>query len=249
MRLKSALLFTSAILAFHANVAHANLIKNGGFESNVIDTSYRAEGAIIHNGGIRINDWVNSKNGTDSGGYDFLMKGSNAHEHGGAMRLHGYGENFFKSPSGGNFFASDPDYGPGTLKQYINGLEVGTKYTLTFEYALAQQYWYEGANNNVWWEVGFGGVTQNTTKLSIPERGFSGWKTAAMEFTATSTDDWLSFLSMRTSSGGPPFMLLDNVKLEAELKAEVPEPASSALMLAGLGMVGFLARRRRNGKA
>jgi len=245
MRLKSASLFMSAVLAVNANLAHANLIKNGGFESNVIAHSQIVNGKHIEKNGVTIDNWISSKNGGNSGGYNFLMNSSNAHLHGGAMRLQGEGDNFFQSPSGGNFFASDPDYGPGTLKQLVNGLEVGTTYQLTFEYALAQQYDWKGANNNVWWEVGFGDSLQNTKKLSIPEKGFSGWQTATMYFTATSTDEWLSFLSQRTASGGPPFMLLDNVQLHAD----VPEPATGALMLAGLGMIGFIARRRRNGQA
>ena len=244
MRLKSALLFVSAVLAFHANFAHANLIKNGGFESNVIDKSKFVNGTTPVANGVTIDNWISSKNGGDSGGYNFLMNGTNAHQNGGAMQLHGAGQNFFMSPSGGNFFASDPDYGPGTLKQYVGGLEVGTKYQLTFEFALAQQVNWTGANKDVYWEVGFGNTRQNSAKLSIPEKGFSGWQTASMVFTATSTSEWLSFLSQRTASGGPPFMLLDNVQLHAD----VPEPATWMLMLAGLGMLGFLARRRRQGQ-
>ena len=248
MRLKSALLFLSAVLAFNANLAHANLIKNGGFEANVIDKSRIVNGKYLETNGITLDNWISSKNGGDSGGYNFLMNSSNAHLHGGAMRLQGDNktENFFKSPSGGNFFASDPDYGPGTLKQLVNGLEVGTTYQLTFEYALAQQYdWKKSDNTGVWWEVGFGNALQDTTKLSIGPGEFSGWQKATMYFTATSTDEWLSFLSQRTNAGGPPFMLLDNVQLHAD----VPEPATGALMLAGLGMIGFIARRRRNGQA
>jgi len=246
MRLKSALLFMSAVLAFNANLAHANLIKNGGFEANVIAHSHIVNGAYLEENGVTINNWISSKEGGDSGGYNFLMNGKNAHEHGGRMRLNGFGDNFFMSPSGGNFFASDPDYGPGTLKQLVNGLEVGTTYQLTFEYALAQQYdWKKSDNTDVWWEVGFGDALQDSKKLSIAPGAFSGWQKATMYFTATSTDEWLSFLSQRTNSGGPPFMLLDNVQLHAD----VPEPATGALMLAGLGMIGFMARRRRNGQA
>lgn len=245
MRLKSALLFLSAVLAFHANFAQANLIKNGGFEANVIDKSKYANGKTLEKDGVTVTDWISSKNGGDSGGYNFLMNGATAHLDGGAMQLHGSGKNFFMSPSGGNFFASDPDYGPGTLKQYVGGLEVGAKYQLTFEFALAQQVNWTGNNKDVYWEVGFGNVKQNSAKLSIPEKGFSGWQTASMVFTATSASQWLSFLSQRTASGGPPFMLLDNVQLHAD----VPEPATWMLMLAGLGMLVFLARRRRHGQA
>lgn len=246
MRLKSALLFLSAILAFTTNIAHANLIKNGGFEDNVITKSHIVNGTYLETNGVTIDHWISSKNGGASGGYNFLFNGSNAHENVGAMQLQGSGKDFFMSPSGGNFFASDPDYGPGTLKQYVGGLEVGTKYVLTFEYALAQQVNWSGANEGVYWEVGFGGNDkQNTKKLDIPEKGFSGWQTATMVFTAGNTSEWLSFLSQRTASGGPPFMLLDNV----QLTADVPEPATWTLMLAGLGLVGFAARRRRNGQA
>jgi hypothetical protein len=245
MRLKSALLFLSAVLAFNANLAHANLIKNGGFEANIINKSQIVNGKQFETNGITIKDWTSSKNGGNSGGYNFLMNSSNAHLDGGAMQLQGSGKDFFKSPSGGNFFASDPDYGPGTLKQLVEGLTIGSKYLLTFEFALAQQANWSGANNDVFWQVGFGGKTQDGKKLSIPEKGFSGWETASMVFTATSTSEWLSFLSQRTASGGPPFMLLDNV----QLRADVPEPATWALMLAGLGMLGYFARRRRQGQA
>lgn len=245
MRLKSALLFLSAVLAFHANFAHANLIKNGGFESDVIGKSVRAEGKHINNGGIRIKDWTSSEGNGNSGGYNFLMNSTNAHLNVGAMQLHGSGDNFFKSPSGGNFFASDPDWYPGTLSQLVGGLTVDTRYKLTFEFALAQQANWSGANIGDFWQVGFGNEKQNSKKLSIPEQGFSGWETATMYFTATSTSEMLSFLARKTASGGPPFMLLDNIQLHAD----VPEPATWTLMLAGLCMVGFLARRRRNGQA
>lgn len=245
MRLKSVLLFTSAFFAFHANVAHANLIKNGGFESNVIDKSYRAEGKLILNNGIRINDWTSSEGNGNSGGFNFLMNSTNAHIDIGAMQLHGSGDDFFKSKSGGNFFASDPDWYPGKLSQLVEGLTVGTRYQLTFEFALAQQVNWSNANEGMFWEVGFGDAKQDSKKLSIPEHGFSGWETATMYFTATSASEWLSFLSQKGTSGGPPFMLLDNVQLHAD----VPEPATWTLMLAGLCSAGFLARRRRNGRA
>lgn len=245
MRLKSALLFLSAVLAFHADFAHANLIKNGGFESNVIDKSVRAEGTVIKNNGVRIDNWTSSEGDGKSGGYNFLMNSTNAHLNIGAMQLQGSGDNFFKSPTGGNFFASDPDWFPGTLSQLVTGLTDQTKYKLTFDFALAQQAGWNGANNNVFWEVGFGDEKQNSKKLSIPAKGFSGWETATMYFTATGTSELLSFLAQKTTQGGPPFMLLDNIQLHAD----VPEPATWTLMLAGLCMVGLLARRRRNGQA
>jgi hypothetical protein len=55
----------------------------------------------------------------------------------------------------------------------------------------------------------------------------------------------LSFLARGTAPGAPPFMLLDNVALNAE----VPEPATWTMLLSGLGLIGFMARRRRNAQA
>jgi hypothetical protein len=50
----------------------------------------------------------------------------------------------------------------------------------------------------------------------------------------------LNLEAISSSSGDPPFALIDNVQLFA-----VPEPASWALMILGVGAVGAIARRRR----
>lgn len=45
------------------------------------------------------------------------------------------------------------------LSQLISGLTIGTSYLLTFDYALAQQVGFYGANYDNFWEVGFGNAT------------------------------------------------------------------------------------------
>ena len=62
------------------------------------------------------------------------------------------------------------------------------------------------------------------------------WLDGAFTFTALSNTTLLSFNSLNTGTGG---LLLDSVSVTA-----VPEPGTYALMLAGLGVVGWLARRR-----
>jgi len=257
MRITSFLFSLLAFTALSTNVAHAGLIQNGSFEN----LSAGSAGLQLAHGTttkddkrVIAKDW-DSYNGND-GGYNFILNGSTAHQHGYSMRLEGHQDDFFMSPSGGNFFASDSQYHPGVLSQLINGLTIGASYVLTFEYALAQQYGWTGANYDNYWQVGFGmdpwdaktqnaQNTQKTDNLSIPEKGFSGWQTASMVFTATNTSELLSFLAKGTAPGGPPFMLLDNV----QLKAEVPEPATWTMLLGGLGLLGFMVRRRRNGQA
>jgi hypothetical protein len=70
-----------------------------------------------------------------------------------------------------------------------------------------------------------------------------GGEPAAFVFTATSTESIISFTEH------PPFAA-SPIHLQFALTlAPVPEPSTYALMLAGLGFVGFVASRRRKSQA
>jgi hypothetical protein len=65
-------------------------------------------------------------------------------------------------------------------------------------------------------------------------------------FTATNISG--GFLSFTTSltSGGPAAQIVENVnQIRLGVVGAIPEPETYALLLAGLGMVGFVARRRK----
>jgi hypothetical protein len=243
MRIKSILLSIFAVTSLAATVADAApiLIANGGFES-VTNGGNKQLSSTVTNANDRatITGWTSS-NGND-GGYNFVLDSSLAATSKSAIWLEGNKNGFSASPDGGNFFASDPLYYPGTLAQSVYGLTIGTSYTLTFYYALAQQVGYTGANSGDYWQVGFGNDTQNTAKLSIDDDGFSGWKKASMTFIASSLSESLSFLAKSGPDGAPPFMLLDGVSMTAT--NAVPEPATWSIFLGGLIAMGFLARRR-----
>lgn len=64
----------------------------------------------------------------------------------------------------------------------------------------------------------------------------SGWTNYAGNFSQIDT--------LRIGANG--YFLVDDITLNSPV-APVPEPETYAMMLAGLGMVGFLARRRRKG--
>lgn len=240
MRTKSVLLSLFALAAFSAGAAHANLIVNGDFESTTNGTNKKLAAGTSTTASDRTTlvGWT-SGTGTDAG-YNFLLNGAIATTSASVIGL--------RSTTGANgktdttnVFASDALYYPGALSQSVAGLVVGTLYTLTFDYALGQQSGFSGANQNNYWEVTLGGVVQDATALSIVDGGFSGWQTATMSFVATSTTELLSFLAETSSAGAPPFLLLDNVALNAA----VPEPSTCSLLLGGLGALGWLARRRR----
>lgn len=149
------------------------------------------------------------------------------------------------SPTGGKFVAIDGDRAfSAVLSQNISGLTIGQTYDLSFSYAGAQDTSRFGATTDSW-QVTFGNQSQTTNVLKNASQGFTGWYNDTMTFTATSTSQLLSFLAVGTPSGQPPVSLLDGVSLMAAT-APVPEPTTWALMLVGVGTIGFTLRKRRS---
>ena len=223
--------------------AHAgtNLISNGGFELGPAQNAQFGSG--VGQGGQTVTDW------TGGGGYQIYFLGGKQTTVSATSEYAG-GQEYFHSSfnqlssQGGNFVALDGDQGSpghpgvqGSISQTISGLEVGKAYTLTFDWAAGQLVNRNGPTTEQL-QVTFGGQTLSTDILSIPDAGFSGWKTVSMVFTPTSDQQTLTFLSFGTPSGLPPMAALDNVSLA------VPEPAAWAMMLMGFGGLGAMIRRR-----
>jgi PEP-CTERM motif-containing protein len=139
------------------------------------------------------------------------------------------------SPDGGAFIGADAPFQPGAISQTVGGLTVGAQYVLSFDWAAAQQTGFTGATDD-WWTATLGGVSKTTSTESIASKGFSGWQTASFTFTANSTSELLSFLAGSDStSGEPPFALLDGVSLTQV--TSTPEPGSWTMLLGGLGLL------------
>jgi hypothetical protein len=222
--------------------AHANLALNGGFES----TTGGASGQLGYNG-FNATSWSVP---APSGSYTFLYESGKADGPGssgqyGSVQLWGpdNGSNnglTASSPAGGNFIAQDSAFQQGAIKQTISGLTVGAQYSVSFYYAAAQQYGFNGATFGHW-DVSFGTETHSTSTLNIPNHGFSGWLSQTFNYTATSTSQVLSFFADGGPVGVPPFMLLDGVTV-------VPEPSTmiGGGLLALPVFFGFLRARRKN---
>ena len=219
----------------------ANLVTNGGFETTL--TTGAAEIGVRHPS-QQATGWTTS-------GYNFVFTPGTADTIGAAGEYDNvllWGPNNgsanalpASSPDGGNFIGADGAFGVGAIQQTITGLIVGQTATLTFTWAGAQQYSYDGATTERF-DVSLGDETHSTETVSLASHGFSGWRSVTMTFTPTSTTEVLSFLAAGTPSGQPPFSLLDGVSLTQNA---VPEPASLTLLGAGLAFGAAASRKKR----
>ncbi len=250
-RTLACLLALAAPSAAFAAPIPVNLVTNGGFETTTLTSSQQFT--------TQIAGWSNAATKGYTGyGYNFLIQAGTG-DTSGFSSLGGNRDYFWgpaagsaanysnngltaSSPTGGNYIAADGDPNfRGAISQMISGLSVGTTYQLSFDWGATQFYGYSGDTTDAW-QVTLGGDTKTTATITTPSHGFSAWRTATMSFTATSATELLSFLAIGSPSGEPPTLLLDNVSLTAT-STSVPEPASLALM--GAGLFGIAAFRRR----
>jgi hypothetical protein len=139
------------------------------------------------------------------------------------------------SPDGGNYLALDGSFEVGPLSQQLSGLTIGDAYELSFYWAAAQQFGYDAPNGlTEKLQVTLGGQTISTPVINYAEHTFVDWQKVTMTFTADSVSPILSFLSVGTPDGLPPFVLLDGVSM-------IPEPSACLL---GTFFLGGLALRR-----
>jgi PEP-CTERM motif len=113
---------------------------------------------------------------------------------------------------------------------------LGQQYALSFAYSAREGI--AGASNGI--EVFWNGVSQGTFTGDGAGSG-NVWSVMSLWVTGAANTSMLSFKAMGTddSLGGS----LDAVSVTTA----VPEPETWALILGGLGIVGFVARRRRPG--
>lgn len=180
------------------------------------------------------------------GGYSLYDPGnvSGSTPHGGAIPN--------TSPGGGNFIVADGSalYNV-AIYQTMTGLTAGTVYAVSFWYAAGQQYNFTGTTTEGW-QVSLESTAQTTQVTnpngttiqdtpaqaggSLANGSFQAWAQETFDFTASSSTQILTFLSMGTPSGQPPADLLSGVVMNAIV---TPEPAS--LAFSGIGMSALVA--------
>lgn len=128
--------------------------------------------------------------------------------------------------------------GPGILLQTFDTV-AGASYLVTFDIG---GNFYGGSTTKI------GSVTAGSSSLSLSfddtlsTVSNMGWISKSFTFVATGSSTTLRFSSDMSGSAG---LALDNVSVTAA----VPEPETYAMLIAGLGLLGFAARRRKQLRA
>ena len=173
---------------------------------------------------------------------------------------------FAGSNSGGKFVAIDGDFGRAKLSQTVAGLDTSKTYTLSFEYAGAQQGLngtdFSGATQQKWLVDGVTASQITVGPWTNPTMGFTAWNTYSTTFTPLANSIDLSFTPWGNVVGGgdpgginslPPFLLLDNVQI-LESTPPTPDPGPGPdpgtpvpgpLPLLGFGAAFSMTRRLR----
>lgn len=225
---KQSVLAVAIIIASTSANATTNLVQNGSFESmtqvpgKFFVDSY---GFTLFPSSGQINDWTISGASVDNVW------------------------NTYWTPAAGYYSLDlNGSNSQATISQTLS-TTVGQQYQLTF--SLAGNV--DGGSHIKMVQVSAGNAMQDFTfDTAGKSRTNMGWKTETLNFNATSSSTILSFKSLSTDNlyYGP---VLDNVSVAAVASfaaaasaAPVPEPETYAMMLAGLGLVGFMARRKKS---
>ena len=145
--------------------------------------------------------------------------------------------------------------------QTFSGLTANTTYTLTFDSMGVGAAFIVGgtgtpvgigAGTSTDWMNPSNGLALFGTALADTEPGantygFSStsWTPNSFSFTTGSTVADSYTLYLKNTSADVP-LSVDNVSLNVQAASNVPEPESYAMLMAGLGALGFMARRRKS---
>ncbi len=147
---------------------------------------------------------------------------------GGTVDLIGAPGFFDLVPGNGRYV--DLDGSTGKAGIFANSFDVSNGMTYTLSFDLAGNHRGAGTDTVV---VNFGSGSQTFTRAAT-----DGFQTFQLSYTATGTGKvGFSFIDQGGDNQGA---LLDRVSVAA-----VPEPETYAMLLGGLGLLGFVARRRR----
>jgi len=142
----------------------------------------------------------------------------------------------------GNQYIDLVGSGPGAISRNLTTLVPNQQYELTFQYR--GNFLDPNPAFNQYMGLAVAGAGLPTTIGITYADSLQGWKTATLNFSATAPSTLLSFSALTSGANFNGGLMIDNISVAA-----VPEPHEWAMMLAGLGLVGWAARRRQQPSA
>jgi hypothetical protein len=246
MTLKNIIIGFAACASLGSAAQATNLVVNGGFENWGLGASSDEFSTQYGPGSGQLQGWT-----TTGLAFVFVPGDPSAIGRYNGFSLwgpaNGNNNGLTTSGQGGNYIGSDSDRGYGApISQTLTGLTAGNQYIVSFEWAAGQQQGFFGQTFESWevylTDSGNSQIANFSTATVInPEKGFQPWRGEKFGFTATETSHVLTFFANGGPNGLPPFALLDNVVVNDA----VPEASTWVMLIAGLGLVGAAARRRR----
>jgi PEP-CTERM motif len=210
-----AIAFAATLAAAAPLAAHANLIVNGSFEAEVQAGASWTVLAGLSGWQADASSGVELRNAVAGLAHD--------------------GANFIELDTNPGSFgnASFDDTTNSGISQTV-GTQAGASYELTWFYSPRSGVAASSNDIQVYWN----GALLTTSSGSGEGQPGNAWNEYSFTVTGTGSD------TLRFAAGGTADRLggsLDSVSLVA---APVPEPGTTALLLAGLAAIGFVARRR-----
>ena len=158
----------------------------------------------------------------------------------------GWGTGIGASPDGGTFLAILNNGGGGSFDaaaQLVSGFVNGATYTLSFHFANIGLSQISDYANPGLIRANIAGMDFDTTVLGHDGFGSQRWFDFSTTFQATATSMQLTLSAIRPNNAFGGFAGgVDGVSITA---VAVPEPETYAMLLAGLGLLGFISRRRK----
>ena len=223
MKLRKILALPLTVLATGAS---AQIVTNGSFETFT--------GAFAADGGAQLTTASTTLTGwTIVGGEIAILKTPNAYSLAASA-----GDNFLDLAgyTNGGF--------PKGISQVLAALTVGQTYSFSMDLGIRNGACVGGGNNchgPVQASASIGSITQTFTEASAVAGNV--WSTFGFDFVATGPSMTLTIDGVSVPAGNE-FIGLDNVSVAPAVVTSVPELETCALLLAGLAVVGSIARRR-----
>ncbi len=229
--MKKSLIISGMFLLVCSANAHADLLDafaNGGFEGGTMNTN--SFNSKVPPGWTITGGTPDTFNGdTDFAGFTWDYSST------GGQFLHGIGW--------------QPGYTESALQIGLGGLVIGQQYEISFEQAISRSTYSETSG---YWQIKFGGESQNSTVMSIPAFGeFKGWEWQTMIFTATAETQTLEVIAMSITDGLRTDLGIDSFYLGSpggnpnNPNNPVPEPTTLLLISLGLLSLAGVSKKKQ----